>query len=200
MVNNFCRLSLSTGDYSYLVIKSPIDRSGYYIHRSVYYKNVRSYLGRSKGEVYFVAINMRRSWSMIAYLGPMPGGTWDLVLGSWMIITTGEGRGWNLVLGSLMIITTGERRGGNLVLVSLMMLTGAPNSGVTGGRTMLLAGAILGQGIRNVVDTSATHNVIDVGISYVYWITPQAHRIYCCSTSPRSIPRYRYLFYSKGKR
>ena len=49
-----------------------------------------------------------------------------------------------------------------LVLGSLMMLTGAPNSGVTGGRTMLLAGAILGQGVRNVVDTSATHNIIDV--------------------------------------
>jgi hypothetical protein len=36
-----------------------------------------------------------------------------------------------------------------------------------------------------------------VGISYVYWIIPQAHIIYRCSTSARSIPRYHY--FSKGK-
>jgi hypothetical protein len=33
----------------------------------------------------------------------------------------------------------------------------------------------------------------------VYWIIPQAHRIYCYSTSPKSILRYRYLFLSEGK-
>ena len=38
-----------------------------------------------------------------------------------------------------------------------------------------------------------------VGISYVYWIILQAHRIYRCSTSPGSIPWYRYLFLSQGK-
>ena len=38
-----------------------------------------------------------------------------------------------------------------------------------------------------------------VGISYVYWIIPQVHRLYRCSTSPRSILRYRYLFLSQGK-
>jgi len=38
-----------------------------------------------------------------------------------------------------------------------------------------------------------------VGISYVYWIIPQAHRIYRCSTSPGSIPRYCYLFLFQGK-
>ena len=43
----------------------------------------------------------------------------------------------------------------------MMMLIGAPNSAVRGGRTMLLAGAILGQGVRILVDTGATHNVID---------------------------------------
>ena len=43
----------------------------------------------------------------------------------------------------------------------MMMLIGAPNSAVRGGRTMLLAGAILGQGVQILVDTGATHNVID---------------------------------------
>jgi hypothetical protein len=38
-----------------------------------------------------------------------------------------------------------------------------------------------------------------IGISYVYWIIPQAHKIYRYSTSPGSIPRYRYLFLSQGK-
>jgi hypothetical protein len=38
-----------------------------------------------------------------------------------------------------------------------------------------------------------------VDIFYVYWIIPQAHRIYRRSTSPRSIPRYHYLFLSQGK-
>jgi len=36
-----------------------------------------------------------------------------------------------------------------------------------------------------------------VGISYVFWIILQAHRIYRCSISPGSISRYRYLFYPK---
>jgi hypothetical protein len=35
---------------------------------------------------------------------------------------------------------------------------------------------------------------------YVYWIIPQAQRIYRYSTSPESIPWYHYLFYPKGKR
>ena len=38
-----------------------------------------------------------------------------------------------------------------------------------------------------------------IGISYVYWIILQAHITYRCSTSPGSIPRYRYLFLSQGK-
>jgi hypothetical protein len=45
-----------------------------------------------------------------------------------------------------------------------------------------------------------TLNDPTIGISYVYWIIPQAYRIYRCSTLPDSIPRYRYLFYPKGKR
>jgi hypothetical protein len=108
VVNNFCRLSLSTGDYSYRVIKSPIDRSGYYIHRSEYYKNVRSYLGRSKGEVYFVAINMLRLrvWMLNDYRSqqhnPMAGSEWvlkhDRVLrpDAWWDLGPGT---WSLDLG-----------------------------------------------------------------------------------------------------
>ena len=47
--------------------------------------------------------------------------------------------------------------------------------------------------------SSATALEMLVGISYVYWIIPQAHRIYRCSTSPESILRYHYLFLSQGK-
>jgi len=37
------------------------------------------------------------------------------------------------------------------------------------------------------------------GNSINYWIIPQAHRRYRCSTSPGSIPRYRNLYFPKGK-
>jgi hypothetical protein len=33
-----------------------------------------------------------------------------------------------------------------------------------------------------------------IGISCVYWIIPQAHRIYRYSTSPGGIPRYHIYF------
>jgi hypothetical protein len=53
--------------------------------------------------------------------------------------------------------------------------------------------------IPRLMLSSATVPEMLVGISYVYWIIPQAHRIYCCSTAPGSVPRYYYLFYPKGK-
>ena len=53
--------------------------------------------------------------------------------------------------------------------------------------------------IPRLMLSSATTLEMIVGISYVYWIIPQAHRIYQCSTSPGSIPRYLYLFLSQGK-
>lgn len=49
----------------------------------------------------------------------------------------------------------------DIVDASLMMLTGTQNSGVRGGCTMILAGAILCEGVCILVNTSATHNVID---------------------------------------
>ena len=48
----------------------------------------------------------------------------------------------------------------------LLMLTGALNSGVRGGRTMLLAGAIIGQGIRILINTSTTHSVTNSSTAY----------------------------------
>jgi hypothetical protein len=41
---------------------------------------------------------------------------------------------------------------------------------------------------------------LSVGISYIHWRIPQAHRIYCCITLSRSMSRYRYLFFPKGNR
>jgi hypothetical protein len=47
----------------------------------------------------------------------------------------------------------------------MMMLIGAPNSGVRGGCTMILVGAILGQGVWILFNIGATHNVIDSSIA-----------------------------------
>ena len=56
--------------------------------------------------------------------------------------------------------------------------------------------------LRHTVESTRTlcSFLESVSISYVYWIVPQAHRIYHCSISLGSIARYRYLFYPKGKR
>ena len=53
--------------------------------------------------------------------------------------------------------------------------------------------------IPRLMLSSATALEMLVGISYVYWIIPQVHRIYRCSTSPGGISRYCYLFLSQGK-
>lgn len=57
----------------------------------------------------------------------------------------------------------------------LMMLTGAPIWGVRGGRTMLLVGAVLGQGVCILVNTGPTHNIINSRSAYL--IGPEEHHI-----------------------
>lgn len=50
---------------------------------------------------------------------------------------------------------------------SLMMLVVTQGPGVRGGRTMCLAGAVLGTGAFILIDTGATHNVIDINFARV---------------------------------
>lgn len=44
---------------------------------------------------------------------------------------------------------------------SLMVITAGPNGGLQGWCTMRLVGAVFGEGARVVIDTGATHNVVD---------------------------------------
>jgi hypothetical protein len=48
---------------------------------------------------------------------------------------------------------------------SLMMMIGAQNLGVLGWCTMFLVGAILGQGVRILIDIGATYNVVDINFA-----------------------------------
>lgn len=57
----------------------------------------------------------------------------------------------------------------------LMMMISAQNSGVRGWRTMFLAGDVLGQGVRILINISATHNVII--INFARWVGLMERRI-----------------------
>lgn len=48
---------------------------------------------------------------------------------------------------------------------SLMMMIGAQNLGVLGWCTMFSVGAILGQGVRILIDTGATYNVVNINFA-----------------------------------
>jgi len=64
----------------------------------------------------------------------------------------------------------------NDVDLDLMMMIGTHSSGVHGWRTMFLAGVVLGQGVHILVDTGATHNILDVNFAQLAGSHGAAHQ------------------------